>query len=105
MDTPQIPACDGSKWPPALSIMYQVLRFRQLFHSINQREALTHRKITDGQHVGAPEPEDQQHLHCPAPDAAHLCQSLDDLFVLHPSEARKGRDRAIDSSCGKVLER
>src|SRR5690348_1770001 len=68
---PEVPTGHGAVGRPADAAGGDVARRGQLALAEHRGEALADAVVVDRQHVGAAEPEDEQHLRGPAADAAH----------------------------------
>src|SRR5271166_1752430 len=74
---PQVPTRHTAIRTPPLSVCHQLFRLGQLVEAMNLRKAFANSVVVHGQHVRTAEPEDQQHLHRPAANAAYGGQALD----------------------------
>ena len=83
---PEIPGCDRSIWPPFVADLLKLFRGRQFFAAESFRETFLHTVIGDRPDIEASEIKEEQHLHCPAPNAADFGQAFDDLQVGQAAE-------------------
>ena len=68
-----------------------------------ERVAFAHAVVGHGQHVGPAHAEDEQHLHGPGADAAHLGEAFDDVGVGHFADGGVRGDGAVEGAGGEVL--
>src|SRR5690606_19418507 len=61
--------------------------------------------VVQGEHVGAAEAEDEEHLHGPSADAAYGGQALDDRLVVHGADLGERGELALDCPLREVAER
>src|SRR3954464_2421465 len=83
---PEIPGSHGAIRSPLFADLRELLWRRQFFATEGLREAFLDSVVGYRPDVEPAELEEEQHLHRPAPDAAHLRDPLDDLFVGHAEE-------------------
>src|SRR5947199_2729410 len=102
---PQIPGGRRAVGLPALAVGAQDLRRRTEASPVGDPIAFTHAEIVDGQHVGPPEGEDQQHLDGPAADAVDRRHPGDDLLVTQAQRGAPRRYRALERVPRDVLDR
>src|SRR5271156_4611405 len=69
--SPHIPARDGAVRAPAFAEGGEFARFWNGFLAVEDGETFLYAVIVYGQHVGATEAKNQEHLHGPGPDAAN----------------------------------
>ena len=78
---PEIPRGGGAVRPPLFAEREQCLRLRHFAFFVGDAKAVAHAEIIRRQNILPAELENQQHLHRPAPDAAHFRQPRDDFVV------------------------
>src|SRR5579884_1274033 len=85
---PHVPARYGAPGSPALGITCKFIgRGQQNFVAVllplaeGERKSVTDAVISNRQHIGPAQAENQQHVDGPHPDAANLRQLLDDRLV------------------------
>src|SRR5207249_4505126 len=102
---PQIPARDRAVRLPPRPATLDVPGRRQLALLEGDREALADAVVVRGQHVRAAEAEDEEHLHRPPANAAHLAEAFDDRLVLHATDLGERGDLATPCPSRKVAQR
>src|SRR5712692_7855628 len=75
--SPHVPARDRAEGSPALPKSQQLLGLGHVFLTIGYAPALLHAEVVDGEHIGAAEIEDEEHLDGPGTDAADGVEALD----------------------------
>src|SRR5829696_1808650 len=84
---PEIPAGDTAVGAPSLAASYHGCRLGQFASQKHQAEPFPNSEVDYRKHVGTAQTEHQQHLHCPAPDAANLGEALNNLLIFHSAYA------------------
>src|SRR2546422_1077876 len=74
---PQIPGRHRAVGAPALAATQDLPRRREEAGAEGTGEALADAVVACGKNIRPPQPEDQEHLDCPASDAADPRQALD----------------------------
>src|SRR5690606_485892 len=69
---PQVPRREAAVGRPVAADLLDAPRRRGRAQAIGALHALAHAEVAGGEHVGAPEPEHEKHLHRPGADAADL---------------------------------
>src|SRR5512134_74 len=95
---PQVPGGHRAPRPPAFTKLAHA-RQRDLSPlEITYSYALLQPEVVERKYIGPQQVEDEEHLGGPAPDAAHLDQLGNDLFVRHLGPATH-----VDTAVGEVL--
>ena len=110
---PQVPTGYGAVGRPALAAPEDLVGFGQVggFDGARfgdalkgEREAFAHAVVGYGQHIGAAQAEDEQHLHGPGADAANFGKAFDDVGVAHLADSGAGGHGAVEGARGKVAQ-
>src|SRR5216684_3906821 len=75
--SPHVPARDRAEGSPALPKSQQLLGLGHVFLAIGYGPAFLHAQVVDGEHIGAAEIEDEEHLDGPGADPADGVEALD----------------------------
>src|SRR5258708_20813817 len=103
--TPQIPARHGAVGLPARAELGQLPGRGQRALVERRGIAFADAIVVDRQHVRAAQAEDEQHLHRPPADAAHLDEALDDRLVGEILELGELGDIAVDGAAREIAQR
>lgn len=101
--TPHIPGADRPIRPPTLANLLHLRRPGELLEPVEELHALADAEVAGGQHVGAVEGEDHEHVHRPGADPFHHGEHGEEGAVIHGGDGVVGEDAAAVLG-GEVVE-
>jgi hypothetical protein len=102
-EAPHVPGSDRAVGAPPLAQVIHLRRAGHVVESVEHLHALAHTQVSGGEHVGAREGEDHEHMDTPSSDPLDHGEHGGEGPVVHVDNGRIGEDPG-DVLAGEVVE-